>query len=206
MLFCSLFRIPRCDLCGCVNALFFFLWKLKNNDTSVSCTCPEVWLNWSNRIAIAFTLPQSPHPILIRGGGNKHQAGVPSSSPTPPLSFLYGGALKAPLAALAAAPAAALAAAWRTAWLDITPVANSAWAFWKLASVCRYMPWTWAEGRAQGRWHPIRARLVHRHIAAHCAAAAAGGKMIRRTWYRRFSFGPLDIACPANWQMPPSPG
>lgn len=48
---------------------------------------------------------------------------------------LYRGAVKAPWAAVAAA--------WRTAWLDMTPVANSAWAFWKLASVCLYREWTW---------------------------------------------------------------
>lgn len=52
-----------------------------------------------------------------------------------PLVPLYRGAVKAPWAALAAA--------WRTAWLDMTPVANSAWAFWKLASVCLYRLWTW---------------------------------------------------------------
>lgn len=113
-------EFPTVILFGCVNALFFFFsGSYKNNGTSVSCTCPEVWLPWSNRIAIAFTPspspPQLPRLILISCGGNKHHAAVPSSSPTPPLSFLYGGALKAPLAALVAAPAAALAAAWRTA-------------------------------------------------------------------------------------------
>lgn len=51
---------------------------------------------------------------------------------------VYGWGLKAPRAALDAALAAALAAAVWTVLLDITPVANSCWAFSKLAPVVRY--------------------------------------------------------------------
>lgn len=50
---------------------------------------------------------------------------------------VYGWALKAPRAALDAALAAALAAAVWTVLLDMTPVANSCWAFSKLAPVVR---------------------------------------------------------------------
>ena len=46
--------------------------------------------------------------------------------------------MKAPRAALDAALAAALAAAVWTVLFDMTPVANSCWAFSKLAPVVRY--------------------------------------------------------------------
>ena len=60
---------------------------------------------------------------------------------------VYG--LKAPRAALVAALAAALAAAVWTVLLDITPVANSCWAFSKLAPVVRYSAWTWKEQKGK---------------------------------------------------------
>lgn len=94
----------------------------------------QVQLPWGNYIA-SISLHRQ---ILITCGGNKHQTD-PLTSPKGPLLSLYRGVLKAPCAA----EAAALAVAWRTAWLDMTPVANSAWAFWKLASVCLYRLWTW---------------------------------------------------------------
>lgn len=50
--------------------------------------------------------------------------------------------LKAPRAAVEAAVEAALAAAVCTVLLDMTPVANSCWAFSKLAPVVRYSPCT----------------------------------------------------------------
>ena len=54
----------------------------------------------------------------------------------------------------ATAPWAALVAALRTTWLAITPVANSAWAFWKLASVCLYIECTCGkEGERRGSWY-----------------------------------------------------
>lgn len=55
---------------------------------------------------------------------------------------VHGWGLNAPRAALVAAEAAALAAAVWTVLLAITPVANSCWAFSKLAPVVRYSPWT----------------------------------------------------------------
>ena len=60
--------------------------------------------------------------------------------------WLYRGPAKAPWAALVAA--------LRTTWLAITPVANSAWAFWKLASVCLYIECTCGkEGERKGGWY-----------------------------------------------------
>ncbi len=61
---------------------------------------------------------------------------------------VYGWGLKAPRAALDAALAAALAAAVWTVLFDMTPVANSCWAFSKLAPVVRYSACTW---KRQGR-------------------------------------------------------
>lgn len=101
----------------------------------------------------------------------------PSLLPSQPLfSPLYRGAVKAPWAALAAA--------WRTAWLDITPVANSAWAFWKLASVCLYRLWT-CRGGSRAHWHLIHT-AIHHHIMAIVRV-----KMIPRTWYWGYSSGSL---------------
>lgn len=77
--------------------------------------------------------------------GNKYQTDPLQHWKGPPLvPFLSLPALLIPLyRGGVKAPWAALAAAWRTAWLDMTPVANSAWAFWKLASVCLYKLWIW---------------------------------------------------------------
>lgn len=56
--------------------------------------------------------------------------------------------LNAPWAAVDAAVDAALAAAVWTVLLDMTPVANSCWAFSKLAPVVRYRAWIWGRGRS----------------------------------------------------------
>lgn len=57
--------------------------------------------------------------------------------------------LKAPWAAVVAAVAAAV---W-TVLLDMTPVANSCWAFSKLAPVVRYRAWIWGGGATRGDEH-----------------------------------------------------
>lgn len=147
--------------------------------------------------------PLTCHQILITFGEINtklipYQADRASSSssssmhltlPTP-LVPLYRGAVKAPWAALVAA----VVAAWRTAWLAMTPVANSAWAFWKLASVCLYRLWIWRRGRAEhaDTWYTQQFIII--------SCTLWGVKMIRTTWSRAI----IQTVCylhTASWQV-----
>lgn len=175
MPFCSLFRIPHCDLFGCVNALFFS-GSFKNNDTSVSCTCPEVWLPWSNRIAI--TPPQSPHPILISGEGNEHHAGVPSFSPTPPLSFFLWRSAEGPLGGAGGGARGGVGSGLAHGLIGHD--SGGELGLGLLETGIRLPVHAVDLSEEEHRGVDTRYGLaVHRHIAALCAAA--GGKMIRRT-------------------------
>ena len=191
--------------CLWINALIFFADSWFGRVANLSCTPlrnrttpplshardPEVQMLRGN---YTDALPPPPsltsrtcHQILITCGEintklipcQADRASSSSSSnmhltlPTP-LVPLYRGAVKAPWAALAAA----VVAAWRTAWLAMTPVANSAWAFWKLASVCLYRLWIWRGGRAEH----ADTRYAQQFIIISCTLW--GVKMIRRTWYR----------------------
>lgn len=139
-------------------------------------------------------------------GGNKHQTASFMMNRPPlflPLVTLwtlscfssYRGALKDPWAALAAT----LTAAWRTAWLDMTPVANSAWAFWKLASVCLYRLWTWGQsGQNTLIYDVCRVQhQAHTHIHTHFQISAARLGMALWCKHDRNSW-PFPIKCQGN--------
>lgn len=146
-----------------LNQQLWFVWSWFGRVANLSCTALEIKTTppLSHAHALKFGCPGGNriasvslhHQILITCGETNTKLTLERAAtlrhPPPlltlptPLVSLYRGAVKAPWAALVAALAAALAAAWRTAWLDMTPVANSAWAFWKLASVCLYRLCTW---------------------------------------------------------------
>lgn len=107
--------------------------------------------------------------------------------------FVYGWGLKAPRAALVAAFAAALAAAVWTVLFDMTPVANSCWAFSKLAPVVRYSACTWKRQKRQ--FNSVQLPDVC-HAACYEMNLRATKVTIKICCVYSFSFGEyLDSVC-----------